>query len=33
MWCRAAQPAASFRKVPRDSAVFQSFSVLDSAAV
>ena len=33
MWCRAAQPAASLRKVPSGSAVLQSFSVLDSAAV
>ena len=33
MRCSAAQPAASFRNVPRGSAVLQSFSVLDSTAV
>ena len=33
MWCRAAHPAANFRKVPRGSAVLHDFSVRASAAV
>ena len=32
-WCRAAQPAASFKNVPSGSAVLHSFSVRASAAV
>ena len=32
-WCRAAQPAASLRNVPRGSAVLHNFSVRASAAV
>ena len=33
MWCRAAQPAANFRKDPKGSEVLQSFSARASAAV
>ena len=32
-WCRAAQTAANFKKVPSGSAVLQSFSVRASAVV